>query len=258
MEHHGIEVDDKHTLTGGLKRITTPDGFVFPLIFQNGLTYLRMRPFKDDKYDQLPHVMMTSDQIWDPRTFDDSHSPEDYTSMSTFPRSQLGKDYDLQGKYIANRAVSEPTEFKDFWMSDEDYAHSQTVIKCMKSVAHTSSSQAGRSIQPQKKNFQHLQRFFAWLPSQLIERTFRNSTQYGYMPNSPDGNLFTRFHAPNPALNVHRFNDDILTDKIFSDTPAVDSGYTAAQIFFGRKSHLVHIEPATTQHKFIHALQNFV
>ena len=78
------------------------------------------------------------------------------------------------------------------------------------------------------------------------------------MPNSPGGNLFTRFHAPNPALNIHRFNDDILTDKIFSDTPALDCGYTAAQIFFGQKSHLVHIEPATAQHKFIHALQNFV
>jgi hypothetical protein len=92
----------------------------------------------------------------------------------------------------------------------------------------------------------------------MIKATFRNSTQYGFQPSSPDGNLFKRWHSPNPAMNVFRLNDDLLTDKIFSDTPAVDGGHTEAQIFFGRKCHIIHVEPTSKRMKFIHCLQNFV
>jgi len=111
---------------------------------------------------------------------------------------------------------------------------------------------------PVAQDFARLKRFFAWIPSKLIEKTFQNSTQYGYMPHSPEGNQFIRWHAPNPALNVHRLNDDILTDEMSSDTPALDSGHTDAQIFFGRKSHIVDIQPRTKHISFLDALQNMV
>jgi hypothetical protein len=42
-----------------------------------------------------------------------------------------------------------------------------------------------------------------------------------------------------PACNVKRRNEAVATDTVFSDTPAVDSGVKAAQIFVGRDSLVV-------------------
>ena len=64
--------------------------------------HIRMRPFTDDEYNSLPHVIMTSDQIWDPRIFDDSDTPYDITSLPTFPHQHPHKNYDLRG--VAKRA----------------------------------------------------------------------------------------------------------------------------------------------------------
>ena len=48
--------------------------------------------------------------------------------------------------------------------------------------------------------------------------------------------LSKRYLSPNPALNVHRSNEPVATDTVFSDTPAVYSGVTSAQFFVGCES----------------------
>jgi hypothetical protein len=55
---------------GGLQRIQTMDGYVFPLSIRDGLPYLDMRPCTDVKYELPPHVILTSDVDWDPRVLD--------------------------------------------------------------------------------------------------------------------------------------------------------------------------------------------
>ena len=62
---------------GGGQRITTADGYIFPLSIKQGLPYLRMRPFTQSEYDTLPHVIMTSDKVWDPSIFDNDVDPND-------------------------------------------------------------------------------------------------------------------------------------------------------------------------------------
>ena len=69
MEHYGLQVDDKNPAVGGLGRIETPDGYTFPLSYKNGLAYLKMRPFTKAEWKIMPHVMMTSDKLWDPTVF---------------------------------------------------------------------------------------------------------------------------------------------------------------------------------------------
>jgi len=44
-------------------------------------------------------------------------------------------------------------------------------------------------------------------------------------------------------MNVFRLQDDILTDTIFSDTPAIDGGYTQAQVFLGVHLTLYMLSP---------------
>ena len=77
LEHYGNDVDDKSKGAGGKAQISTPDGFIFPLSTMNGLPYLHMRPYTNNEYDDLPHVIMTSDKVWDPRCFDQVIDPNE-------------------------------------------------------------------------------------------------------------------------------------------------------------------------------------
>ncbi len=44
----------------------------------------------------------------------------------------------------------------------------------------------------------------------------------------------THYKSPFPALNVKRRNEDLYTDTVYADTPAIDDGSTSAQFFVGR------------------------
>jgi hypothetical protein len=71
LESFANDVNDRSIRTpGGLQRIETVDGYVFPLSIRDGLPYLAMRPYTDDEFDTLPHVILTSDVDWDPRVLD--------------------------------------------------------------------------------------------------------------------------------------------------------------------------------------------
>ena len=66
LEWYKNNVDDKSLKVGGLQRIATNDGYVHPLDIKNGLPYCSMRPYTDDEWESLPHVIWTSDKDWDP------------------------------------------------------------------------------------------------------------------------------------------------------------------------------------------------
>ena len=51
---------------GGTQCIKTPHGHVSPLAMQQSLAYLDMRPCTKCVFDELPHVVLTSDSEWDP------------------------------------------------------------------------------------------------------------------------------------------------------------------------------------------------
>jgi hypothetical protein len=54
-----------------------------------------------------------------------------------------------------------------------------------------------------------------------------------------------------PACNVKRCNEPVATDTVFSDTPAVDSGVTAAQIFVGREYLVADVYGLNTDKEFV-------
>jgi len=41
------------------------------------LLYVKMRPFTDAEWDELPHVVLTSDVPWDPSFFDEDLTNDD-------------------------------------------------------------------------------------------------------------------------------------------------------------------------------------
>ena len=70
MEWHGCTIDDKSVKVGGKQTVTTPDGYVFPLAYRNGLPYMEVRPYTDEEWETLPHVFMMRMEDWDPEVLD--------------------------------------------------------------------------------------------------------------------------------------------------------------------------------------------
>jgi hypothetical protein len=75
---------------------------------------------------------------------------------------------------------------------------------------------------------------FAWLPTNIIKKTFEVTTQYARMPLNTI--LRKHFKSPNPVVNVQQCDELIAMDTIQSDVPAIDGGEKYAQIFVGTKS----------------------
>jgi hypothetical protein len=70
MAHYGAEIKDKSLrLPGGKQRIVI-NGYQIPLMFRNGLAYLKCRPPTDAEVDSLPHLIKTANADWDPTSYD--------------------------------------------------------------------------------------------------------------------------------------------------------------------------------------------
>ena len=70
LEWYKNEVNDRSIKVGGKQHITTLDGYIHPINIVSGLPYVTMRPYTDDEWDTLPHVIWTSDHDWDPSILD--------------------------------------------------------------------------------------------------------------------------------------------------------------------------------------------
>ena len=55
------------------------------------------------------------------------------------------------------------------------------------------------------------------------------------------------FKSRFPAFNIPRRSEEVATDTIFSDTPAIDSGVTMAQIIVGKRTLVTDFYPLKSQ-----------
>jgi hypothetical protein len=101
-----------------------------------------------------------------------------------------------------------------------------------------------------------LRKFFAFLPTEVVSRTLSQTTQYARVPNT---DTFRRFYkTPFPAMNGARRSEDLLTDIIYSDTPAVDDGLTSAAVCSGHLSHVLDVFGMKTRNLLTHWRISFV
>ena len=84
-----------------------------PLNFINGLPFLPMRPYTDEEWTKLPHVLLTADRKWDPRVLDGNIDDiEEWSAMFDHvvgdtakapeerPRDMKDNPFDENGYYI--------------------------------------------------------------------------------------------------------------------------------------------------------------
>ena len=57
LEDNGVSVNDRPVSLNGTQSLITEDGYAIPLDFKNGLAYLNLRPFTEDEFENLPHVI---------------------------------------------------------------------------------------------------------------------------------------------------------------------------------------------------------
>ena len=72
-----------------------------PLDVKNGLPYVPMRPYTDDEWENLPHVVWTSDMEWDPTVLDTtiSDSKTWFDAISDMSELLISSPFDEYGDY---------------------------------------------------------------------------------------------------------------------------------------------------------------
>jgi hypothetical protein len=88
LEWCGNDINDRSIkIDGGRQQLTTPDGYIILVNVRRGLPYITMCPFTDEEFEELPHVVWTSEDDWDPTSLDSviSNDPNWYEAESSTP-----------------------------------------------------------------------------------------------------------------------------------------------------------------------------
>ncbi len=238
IEYFKNEVDDKSFILGGKQCITTVDGYSMPLICKGGLMYLSFmgKPTNDD-LAKYPSVHLTSPHEWDPSVLDYEHSEDDPTWL-TNPNDRFMFDPKFD-------------EFGDY---------NNRVILALDYLADIPSPQVmSLSLNlhnrvPDKPNYEKLRPYFGWVNADVVKNTMDQTTQWGVSVDTIP--MKRHLKSRNPALNVPRRHEPVATDTIMSDTPAVDSGVTNAQLFVGRDSLVADVYPIKSTKQFVNTLED--
>ena len=112
-------------------------------------------------------------------------------------------------------------------------------------------------LKPSKRSPEALKRVMPGVSDETIKRTLKATTQYATKGAVEGTTLRQQVQAPNPVLNIPRRNEDVATDTVYSSTPAIDDGSTAAQFFIGLISRYRSVHPMGKSDKaFVNSLMD--
>ena len=243
LEWYKNDVNDRSMkVKGGLQRIETNDGYVHPLNIKNGLPYVSMRPYTDDEWETLPHVVWTSDVEWDPKVLDHEIEDDDqwYDAISDMQEGIMQSPFDEFGNY-RKREVD-----LHFFDTEQTPTIDEEMDRAVLANEHTVTSK--------EPDYEALRPYFLFASADVIKRTFKATTQFARMPVG--NTLRNTFKTPFPACNVLRRNEPVATDTVFSDVPAVDGGETCAQIYVGRNTLVTDVYGMKSEKQFVNTLED--
>jgi hypothetical protein len=200
---------------------------------------------------------MTSDVDWDPRLYDkDIENLEDFHDPSEDDHEH---DHFVQyGEYRNCTVVTHSCLEEEFYDSCEFLSFDDQVDNLMDMVHHKLVTDVYGVHRAEVSNvtpkFELLCPLFGWAPADTIKRTFDVTTQYAQGRVSDI--LKQHWRCWFPTCNVKRHNEPVATDTVFSDSPTVDSGVTAAQIFVRRESLVADVYGLKTDKEFVNTLED--
>jgi hypothetical protein len=172
--------DNSINVKGGLQRIQTNDGYTHPLNVRQGLPYIQMHPYTDDEWDTLPHVFWTSDATWDPSVLDhDITDGEEWVDALEIPQESPHTNlFDEFGTYLGRVQAQSTEVFYD--ANNIPNPIDNTLYHCMAHLLFANEHE----IHQREPDYQALCPHFSILPIDIIERTFKATTQYACLPMS--------------------------------------------------------------------------
>ena len=231
LEWLQTNVDETSVKVGGSQLINTLDGYSVPLLIKDGLAYATsLGRSTDQDMDTYPHVLITSPDEWD-----HSQVPD-----QPFGGPMFDAHGDFNQPIIANlnNLLDAPPG------NCESYTEISSVFT---SNLHQSS--------PQEPDWNTQCPFLACTSPSSIKDTFNGTTRHGTAPNTQDY-IKNHFKPRNPVFSIPRCSEDVATDTIFSDTPAVDDGPTIAQFFCGHDTLVCDAYGIKSTKQFINILSD--
>ena len=222
--------DDKSFHVGGKQVINFLDGYFTPLQCRTGLMYMSLlgQP-TDADLNTYPHALLNGPHEWDPSVLD-------YTHHTTSGDPTWAPDPSLHGAH-----ASRIEEFGNFKGRVQ-----HTLISNLAQHKHT--------ITPQPIDFEKLRPYFGWVNKHTIAKPFHKTTQWAVA--STRYPMRKHFKSRFPAFNIPRRSEEVATDTIFSDTPAIVSGITMAEIFVGIRTLVTDVYPLKSQKQFVNTLED--
>ena len=227
--------DDKSFHVGGKQVINFLDGYSTPLQCRTGLMYMNLlgKP-TDADLNTYPHVLLTGPHEWDP-------SVPDYTFPTTSGDPTRAPDPSQHGAH--DPRIDEFGNFKG------RVHHTLTQSSAISNIA-----QHKHAITTQPIDFEKLRPYFGWVNKHTIEKTFHKTTQWAVA--STRYPMRKHFKSRFPTFNIPRRSEEVATHTIFSDTPAIDSGVTMAQICVGKRILVTDVYPLKSQKQFVNTLED--
>ena len=200
-------------------------------------------------------VVMTGDDPWRPTVLDHALEQDEgwFDAISDLQRDPSTNLFDEFGNY-RKRVVVQKASVSFFDAEQEPPTDEEIMDDCVMHHANLLYSANPHSIMTKEPDYEALRPKFGWLPVDIVKRTFAATTQYARIPQSTV--LRKAFKSPFPALNVHRRDESVATDTVYSDTPAIDGGETSAQFFVGVDSLLTDAYGMKTDKQFVNTLED--
>ena len=271
IESYKHLVEDRSQKVGGRQCIRLHDGYIIPIDIICGLPYIKMSPNTDDEWNELPHVILTSGDSWDPKVLDNIISDRDdwKNMLKDLDQGLIKSPFDQYGNYRERQPTPEVTVLPQIEEPTEATCHDfgarqfREVFRAATNVnvAYIPHDDVPRSLHVldvktrpiDHSKFRHL---FLNAPVHKVKKTFENSTQDA--TNIMSGHIVQQtIKSPFPAHNVWRRNEPVATDTVYAEVPAVDSGgQTMAQIFVGRKSLVIDVYGMSNSDQFVNTLED--
>ena len=101
-----------------------------------------------------------------------------------------------------------------------------------------------------------IQPYLAYRPLEVVQKTLENTTQLAKMiVRFP---LRRHVRARFKWANVHRIQETVSTDPLFSNVKSAFDGFTGAQVFYGCTSHCIHVYGIKSKGEFHQVYRDFI
>ncbi|HYX14539.1 MAG TPA: hypothetical protein VE944_09245, partial [Nostoc sp.] len=215
---------------------------------RGGLMGFELLPVEDGDEDKFDVITITSPLRWTPRKFKDEpfdgyfYDPTDvheeaqgYPALVNHLSQEIAPgDIDLK---VVEKVVSE--------ISSAPMIETQVLATTSwHRVIH-------EEIDPM-----YIRPFLGYRPVSVVKATLEKTTQMAKMIiRTP---MSRHIKARNPHMNVTRIDETVSTDPLFANCKSISHGYTAAQIFFGIKSHTIFVYGIRSKAEFPNVYRDFI